>query len=316
MTQDRPERGRGPARQVLDRLEAGLARLGVGLTRLVGGRRFSRAAGALGAVAGRWAPPLHRRVAANLALLGRDDDPKALSAEVCRTFAELVVDYWRLDELAARPDAIAVEGAEHLLRPLRAGRGVVIAGAHFGAWEAVRLAARKLAGRDCALIYRAFNNPRVDAIAQERIRYGGAPVLHKGPAGARALLRHVGRGGMAMVLVDQRQTGSPLLPFLGREAETATAAADLALRFDAALITARARRDPDGDRFHAVFEPEVPPGDALAMMREVNDRVSAWVAATPGQWFWLHRRWTLRARGERIRAARRGDVDADPATRA
>ena len=230
-------RRRGAAQRVMDRLEAGLARFGIGLTRAVGGERFSRAAGAIGAFAGLWAPPLHRRVAENLALLGRDDDPRALSAEVCRTFAQVVVDYWRLDALAARPERIGVEGAEHLLGPLEAGRGVVIAGAHFGAWEAGRLAARKAAGRDCALIYRAFNNPRVDVIAQERIRHGGEPVLHKGAGGMRALVRHVGRGGMAMVLVDQRQTGSPLLPFLGREAETATAAADLALRFGAAVET-------------------------------------------------------------------------------
>ena len=39
--------------------------------------------------------------------------------------------------------------------------------------------------------------------------------------------------------VNQRQTGAPLLPFLGREAETATVAAELALRYGAALIPAR-----------------------------------------------------------------------------
>ncbi|MEM1315456.1 MAG: lysophospholipid acyltransferase family protein [Pseudomonadota bacterium] len=300
-------RARRGLRDLADRAEAGLAWLGLALMRLIGGDRFTRLAGAAGRWAGRRVPALHRRVAENLTLLGRDDDARALSSQVCGCFAQTVADYWRLDELAAHPERIAAEGLEHLHAPLEAGRGVVIAGAHFGGWEAVRLAARSAARRDCALIYRAFNNPRVDAIALDKIRPGGEPVLHKGAKGTRALLRHVGRGGMAMVLVDQRQTGAPLIPFLGREAETATAAADLALRFDAALITARALRRGDGLSFDVRFEPEVPPSDPETMMREVNDRISAWVEAHPGQWFWLHRRWKLRDRGERIRAAREGE---------
>lgn len=279
-------------------------RLLFALSAPLGAARLSALFGRAGRLALPRLPFLRRRVAENLAPSRPEADARALSAGVGEHFARLMAEYMRLGELADDPGRLEIRGAEHLTAPLAQGRGAVIASAHFGNWEAVRLGVRAAAGRDCALIYRAFNNPRFDAFALRRIAQAGEPVLHKGREGMRALLRHVARGGAAMVLVDQRQTGAPLIPFLGREAETATAAADLALRFDAALIPARARRLPGG-RFEVVFEPEVPPeGGAEAMMAEVNARISAWIEADPEQWFWLHRRWRLRPRGAGMRAAR------------
>ncbi|MEO0680597.1 MAG: lysophospholipid acyltransferase family protein, partial [Pseudomonadota bacterium] len=239
--------------------------------------------------------------------LGRDPgEARALAAAAGDNFCRVVAEYWRIDGLAARPDRVRVVDAAPLAQARARGRGVVIASAHFGNWEAIRLAARAATGEECALIYRAFNNPAVDAVAQRFIAVAGRPVLHKGREGTRALLRHVARGGTALVLVDQRQTGAPLLPFLGREAETATAAADLARRFDAALLTACARRRDDGLGFDVTFQAEATGDTAEAMMAEVNGRIGAWIDADPGQWFWLHRRWVRRGRGDRIRAARSG----------
>ncbi|NJM55259.1 MAG: hypothetical protein HC841_04510, partial [Verrucomicrobiae bacterium] len=43
-----------------------------------------------------------------------------------------------------------------------------------------------------------------------------------------------------------------------------------------------------------VTEPD--PTDA---MRAINDRISAWIEAEPGQWFWLHRRWKYAGRRTR-----------------
>ena len=117
--------------------------------------------------------------------------------------------------------------------------------------------------------------------------------MHKGRQGSRQLLRHVARKGAAMILVDQRQTGAPLIPFLGRPAETALSAAELALRFDAALIPARALRVEAGRKYHVRFEAPIEARDATEAMIQVNARIGAWVTEAPGQWFWMHRRWRL-----------------------
>ncbi len=299
-------------RRILDRVEMGAARLLQALSGVARGEAWAQSAGR--AIGPLW-PGLAKRVAGNLALVrpgASRAEARALTAEVSGHFARLSLEYLRIERIAADPGRVAIEDAAPLLEALAAGRGVVLVTAHFGNWEAIRLAVRRASakagaqaggGRDCALIYRAFNNPLFDAWAQTVIAHAGTPVLHKGRDGTRSLLRHVARGGVALILVDQRQTGSPLIPFLGHDAETALAAAELALRFDAALIPARGLRLPDG-RFSVLFEPEIARSDAQTMMAEVNARIGAWVETWPEQWFWLHRRWKTRPRGERIRAAR------------
>ncbi|MFT7391017.1 MAG: KDO2-lipid IV(A) lauroyltransferase [Paracoccaceae bacterium] len=267
--------------------------------------RLIRLAAWLGAALGRRLPMARRRIDGNLQLVRPDMTAAArgdLAAEVGAGLFMTGVEYLRLADLAARPEVMEIFGGAHVTGARAAGRPIIFVTAHFGAWEFIRLAARGL-GAETAIIYRAFNNPRFDAMSQKLIAHAGTPVLHKGPAGARGLLRHVAKGGAALILVDQRQTASPLIPFLGREAETATAAADLALRFDAALIPARVRRIEGGLRYDVAFEAPVPHSDSVTMMAEVNARIGAWIDADPGQWFWLHRRWALRARGIAARAA-------------
>ncbi|SES67675.1 lysophospholipid acyltransferase family protein [Oceanicella actignis] len=296
-----------PARRAAFALETAGVRLLQALTRPGPLDATRNAAGRAGAALIPLLAPARKRAYANMALV-RPDWDEARRREVLRAMgdnlARLSVEHLRMAELAARPELFEVSGAEHLTRAARAGRGVVLVSAHFGNWEAIRLAARRL-GAPSALIYRAFNNPSVDRIVQGMVREAGEPVLHKGRAGSRALLRHVAQGGAALILVDQRQTGAPLLPFLGREAETALAAAELARRFGAALIPARGRRRADGLGFDVAFEEPVPHGAPEAMMAEVNARISDWILRDPGQWFWLHRRWKLRPRGEALRAAAR-----------
>ena len=249
---------------------------------------------------GRWAlprVPSGRRVARNLARVRPGlaaDAVRALQAEVGDNFGRVLAEYIRMPDLLRRPERRHVEGIEHLAAARDAGRGAVIASAHIGNWEQIRLAAAE-AGIPVALIYRAFNNAAFDAVSRWRIHMAGEPVLHKGRAGMREMLAHLKRGGVILVLMDQHAGGGAMLPFLGHPAATATAIPALCLRTGAALVPARAIRQADGLSFRVSFEPPVPPDDAVAMTAAVNDRIGAWIGETPGQWFWLHRRWRTRA---------------------
>ncbi|MEL6267347.1 MAG: lysophospholipid acyltransferase family protein, partial [Pseudomonadota bacterium] len=170
------------------------------------------------------------------------------------------------------------------------GGGMLIVTAHYGNWEAIRVACLR-AGIPAGIIYRPFNNRYVDAYTLRLIIRAGTPVMQKGPRGMRALTRHLMSGGHAVLLIDQRTTGAPLIPFLGHPAETLTVAAALARRTGADLITARARRTDDRGSFEVRFEAPVPDDTPAAMTAEINRRIGAWIDAHPEQWFWLHRRW-------------------------
>jgi Kdo2-lipid IVA lauroyltransferase/acyltransferase len=246
----------------------------------------------IGGVVAASVPSFRRRAEANLALVWPDRTPAERRRIIRATgaqFFRLGLEYARLDRLA-RELAIEVEGGDHLAAARAAGRGAVLATAHYGNWEAVRLAAHRL-GCETGIIYRPLNNRYLDRFALRLLACAGRPVLQKGRQGMRQLVAHVSRGGFVMILVDQRNTGTPFIDFLGRPAETATAAAELAVRTGAALIPVRATRNVEARRFDVSFEAPVTGGDPRAMMAEVNRRIGAWIEAAPEQWCWFHRRW-------------------------
>jgi KDO2-lipid IV(A) lauroyltransferase len=87
------------------------------------------------------------------------------------------------------------------------------------------------------------------------------------------------------------------VPFFGRAAMTAPAVAQLALRFDCAIMPARVER-LTGARFRIVLSPPIPVNktgdrhaDTLAIMTAVNAEIESWIHARPEMWLWLHRRW-------------------------
>jgi len=244
-------------------------------------------------------PGFRRRAMDNLALVWPERplaERRRIARDAARQFTRLMVEYVQFDKVV-REVRLTVEGAEHLHAARDAGRGAVLVTGHYGNWEAARLAALH-AGCETGIIYRAFNNRYLDRFALDLIPCAGRPVLQKGRQGMRDLVAHVSAGGFAMILVDQRNSGAPFLDFLGHPAETVTVAADLARRAGAALIPAVARRNVAARRFEVRFEPPVASDSAAEMMQVVNDRLAAWIAAHPEQWFWYHRRWrkTIRSR--------------------
>jgi len=268
------------------------------VTRPFGVWTLSRVLAPLGGWAVLAVPAFRKRAQQNLAQVWPERGAaahRAIAMEAGRQFLRLLIEYPRLTRFSQKM-VLCSEGLEHLKSVRAQGRGAILATAHYGNWEAVRIAALR-AGIDSGIIYRAFNNRYLDRTAFETIHCAGTPVLRKGAAGLRAMIAHLKRGGVVMILVDQRNSGAPMLPFLGQPAETVLAAAELAKRCNAALIPAVGRRNVAERRFEVSFEPEIPVDDPAAAMTEVNARIGAWIEADPGQWLWFHRRWKTARRG-------------------
>lgn len=258
--------------------------------------------GFVGAVCGRLVmlvPGPRLRALENLALVWPDRSPgehRRIVRAAANQFARLSVEYAHLDRFV-RGLEINAQGVEHLAAARKGGRGAVLVTAHYGNWEAARLAALR-AGCETGIIFRRFNNRYLTRFTEALIPCCGGPVLTKGHRGMRRLVQHVLRGGFMMILVDQRNSGAPFLDFMGHPAETVVAAADLAHRNGAALIPVVARRNVARRRFDVTFEAPVANDNPAMMMQEVNNRIAAWIEADPDQWLWFHRRWkrTTRSR--------------------
>ncbi len=254
----------------------------------------------LAATGGRFlgmASPLRKRADRNLAhaLPDMSDAERAgILKGMFDHLARNAIEYIHLREIGDTPDRISISGEAHLLDAKATGKGAVLVSAHLGNWEAIRLACERLDWTP-ALIYRAFNNPFVDAESRRLMSAIEAPILHKGKRGTLALLRHVKNGGAVMILTDQRFTGAPELPFFGHPAKTALAAAEIAQKYDAPLIPVRGIRRGTESAFTVTFDAPLAvatgePG-ALAAMTEVNRLLEEWIRQNPEQYFWLHNRW-------------------------
>jgi KDO2-lipid IV(A) lauroyltransferase len=207
-----------------------------------------------------------------------------------RTIAE----YPHLDRIGS--ERVELVGGEHADALRDDGKGGIIVGGHLSNWEVQSVAARKR-GLEVAVVYRAPNNPYV---ADLLVALRGAATdtqIPKGPDGARALLRLLGKGGHVGMLIDQKMNDGIPLPFFGRDAMTAPAAAQLALRCGVPLCAAFTERLGGAHFRVTVFPPEAYPtsgdrnADSRILMERLNRVLEDWIRERPAQWLWLHRRW-------------------------
>ena len=213
---------------------------------------------------------------------------KKISRNVGRTLSEILFSASyskRLDLFDATGPGLDV-----LKKAKEAGKGAIIVSGHFGQWEAVRHFL-KSAGMETGAVYRENSNPWYEPHFVAGIQKGGEPIVAKSAAGNMKMVKHLRDGGFFALLVDQKYQQGHLIPFLGIDALTPTAAAVMALRYDLPLVPAFGTRDENGKNIHVEFEEPIPPSDALTMTREVNDRISARILERPEQWYWLHNRW-------------------------
>ena len=239
----------------------------------------------------------HKRALANLALaFPEKSEPEraaialAMWDNLGRTFAEA----FHLADFTS-PGRIAVDNAEALAAFARKGGGVICA-PHLGNWELNVIEAVRC-GVNAAGIYQRVKNPLVDAymLALRLPLYSGG-LIEKSAAAPRRLLRHVRKGGIAVVLADLRDVTGIAAPFFGRPAPSTPFPALIARTLGVPLSVSCLVRETNA-RFRMLFEEiPVPVTDdrdadiALATAR-TQAALERYVRAHPEQWMWAHRRW-------------------------
>ncbi len=182
------------------------------------------------------------------------------------------------------PGLQALEAAREEQRP------VILNTGHFGNYDAAR-AALIARGHDMGALYRRLSNPYFNEHYVQAISTIGTPMFEQGRKGMMEMVRHVKRGGVLGILTDLHAPGQPRLQFFGKPARTSTVTAELALKFNAALIPVYARRKADGLSFEIVVQEPIPHTDPETMAQAVNDGLEALIRENMEQWFWIHRRW-------------------------
>lgn len=290
--------GGGWRRRVRYFLEGAAVRAAFAAFRLMGIDAASGLGGWVARTIGPWLRT-SRRAARNL----RRAFPGASAAEIDRivrgmwdNLGRVVGEYPHLHDLDVYGGGrVEVVGAEHIDALRDDGRPGLFFTAHFGNWEITPLGIIQR-GLPLAYIYRPANNPVVDRLiynARDDERIEQVP---KGASARRALTLLEGGGHLGM-LVDQRMNEGIPVPFFGRDAMTAPALAQLALRFRCPVVPIKAER-LRGARFRLTYYPPLTAevtgdrvADTTAFMTRVNAMIEEWIRERPEQWFWLHQRW-------------------------
>lgn len=247
--------------------------------------------------------PVHRTAAENLARAMPELD-EAQRREILKrmwdNLGRVLGEYPHLGDFvisgAPRPGRIDVVGGEHIEAVRDSGKSGIFFSAHYGNWELMSLAATQY-GLPLVHVYRAANNPLTEEILQKLRKPVGGRHIPKGMQAARELLKALKHDEALGMLVDQKLAAGIPVPFFGRDAMTAPAIAELALKAGCPVIPAYVVRQ-EGARFQIIVEPPIyledtgnRERDVLAAMTMINAKIESWIRKRPDHWFWVHRRW-------------------------
>lgn len=236
-----------------------------------------------------------KRVRANLALVMPElssDQVKTLEKGVFNNIGRCVAELFVGSELLSyvEGDAFQGPGLPALDEARAAGRPVIFVAAHFGGFVVgMRWATQK--GYPLGCLYRPMENEAFNARYIEAMSAGGIPLFPRNRKGMALMVRHLREQGVLGLMPDQRIGGAEKLTFMGHQALTALSAADLALKYGAALIPIYAIRHADGLSFKLHLQEPIAQASAREMMQEYNDKLEAMVRQHPEQWLWIHQRW-------------------------
>ncbi len=262
---------------------------------------YERRVAFMGAVLRRGIGPLvgyRRRAEANLAIIYpamTASRRREIADGVCDNFGRTLIENYSWREFGERLANVVPtgDGLAAIAQAKAERRPVIFVTGHFGNHEAPRQVLSRM-GYDIGGLYRPMTNAYFNDHYAKTMTVWGGPVFAQGKRGTIGFARHLKSGGMGTLLFDVAASAGVPINFLGRPANTATSAADLARKFDALVVPYFGKRMADGFGFEVTVDAPITPASPPDMMQEMSDRLGAMVSASPEQWFWVHRRWKMR----------------------
>ena len=249
-------------------------------------------------------PRLRRTAHRNLDLAYPEktaSEREAIIDEVFRSIGRLLYAFARFPQINRQnvSDWIRYEGREHYLEAKKAGRGILVATAHFGNWE-LSAFAHALMTEPMHVMIRPLDNPAIDRLVEKRRQLSGNQLISKRDA-ARAVLRALQENQAVGILIDQNTSldEGVFVDFFGTPACANTGFAKIAAHTGATVIPGFATWSETEHRYVLRFYPPVPmSGDVAQATQCLHRKLEEVIREHPGQWLWIHRRWKTRPPGE------------------
>ncbi len=258
-----------------------------------------RAGGVLGFVAYYLLPRERTRAIAHLTQVFSEKGPSWIQQTARRCFIHLGKGMLEIMLMTPRrlEQVIELRGEDNLRAAIGIGKGVIYVTGHIGNWE---LMGHAVASRYNLSVIAAPIEPEQvnNMIVELRAGMGVKTILRGRPGASRELVRVFKENRIIGILIDQdTDVESAFVDFMGRPAWTPTAAASMAIKFDAPVIFGYVQRGGDNRHTMTVEGPLelVRTGDRekdiIANTAMLTKMIENAIRKNPEQWVWMHRRW-------------------------
>lgn len=172
---------------------------------------------------------------------------------------------------------------------------IIFASAHLANWEVTILTAAKM-NIPLTAVYRHLNNPVIDKVMYKLREPFVDQLVPKGKKAAVAVIKTLKAGKAVGLLIDQKMNDGLSIPFFAKPAMTAPAVAELALKYNAQILTVHIQRK-DKTKFAVTITPmALADGDDTQTsvkntLLSLHQRLESWILEHPEQWLWVHQRW-------------------------
>ena len=230
----------------------------------------------------------------------RNQLAKASFQAIGRSILERSILWWGSRERISR--LIKVDGEEKIYALHKAARPVILLVPHFVGLDAAGVA---IAMRyNSVSIYAAQKNEVFDRLLYNGRQRFGEQLLLSRQDGARATVKAMKSGRPFFYLPDLnfRRRDSIFVPFFGVQTATITGLSRLSRAAGAAVVPCIARMLPGGEGYRVEIGDawtDFPTADVVADTAYMNAWIEAAVRTMPEQYYWVHRRFKTRPRGEK-----------------
>ena len=174
---------------------------------------------------------------------------------------------------------------------------VIFYSGHFANFELMAMEIDK-SGIKCAAIYRPLNNFFLNPLMEYlRMKYICPNQIPKGRIGMREIIGKIKDGYSIALMVDQRVSEGPRVPFFNKPAHTTTIPAQLALKYNCKLVPIYLERKENSNFEMTIHKPykinrtgndeDITKNITLKM----NQTIEKMIINNPKQWIWSHNRW-------------------------
>tara|TARA_B100000029_G_scaffold459978_1_gene490562 strand:- start:348 stop:1223 length:876 start_codon:yes stop_codon:yes gene_type:complete len=217
-------------------------------------------------------------------------------SNIGRTFAEYIfLKDFRFNK--TNFNHMKINGAHYLEEIKKNNEQAIFYSGHFANFELMAMELDK-SGIKCAAIYRPLNNFFLNPLMEYlRMKYICPNQIRKGRMGTREIIRKVKDSYSVALMVDQRVSEGPRVPFFNMPAHTTTIPAQLALKYDCKLVPISLKRKQGPNFEMTVHEPYKinktgnDEKDTKNITIKINGIIEKMVLNNPEQWIWSHNRW-------------------------